>query len=488
LNKKQSQLDINLSRNLLPIKISEVLLNDVFTSAKSQNSPILSIVIGTKPDFYKQAPIVVEAMKNKVPVFVIDTGQHFDDVLGFGIKEFNLEDTVGCNLQIRGDLMEKASELILKFGSFGRYCVNQFGVDLQLLPVVHGDTLVAGIAPLAWVFGMGQKVGQNEAGLRSMSPEVMKHLKIHQDPTQSDVQQFIADQFEGDWFIAREEPFPEQIDTWICSAGTKYFFAPTQLNKDNLVREGYPEELIYVVGNSVVDAIDIKRKQKSHESIFDVYPKLEKGEWIRMDIHRRENLTRHRFNSIINGLINLVEKTEHKVVLVMLNATASALKAYNLQDKLDNLSKDFPDKFVITPLWREYGHVIEFLDSGHCWAEMTDSGSMQEELLYFPQVLSLTVRLNTDRPETIFDAKSNILIPPVNPAWITSIVREAFDKNVGLGLNLKNKKPIYGKPGNVSRNIVSIIKKEFENGNASFYPWLHQRINLWKEKNGLDYL
>ena len=488
MNKKQNQLDINLSRNLLPIKISKELLNDIFSSAKSQNSHILSIVIGTKPDFYKQAPIVVEAMKEKVPVFVIDTGQHFDEVLGFGIKEFNLEETVGRNLQIRGDLMEKASELILKFGSFGRYCVKQFGVDSQLLPVVHGDTLVAGIAPLAWVFGMGQKVGQNEAGLRSMSPEVMKHLKIYQDPTKSVVQQFIADQFEGEWFLAREEPFPEQIDTWICSAGTKYFFAPTQLNKDNLVREGYPEELIYVVGNSVVDAIDIKRKQKPAESIFDIYPKLENGKWIRMDIHRRENLTRHRFNSIINGLINLVERTEHRVVLVMLNATASALKAYNLEDKLNNLSIDFPDKFVITPLWREYGHVIEFLDSGHCWAEMTDSGSMQEELLYFPEVLSLTVRLNTDRPETIFEAKSNILIPPVNPAWITSIVREAFNKREGLGLNLKNKKPIYGKPGNVSRNIVSIIKKEFENGNASFYPWLHQRINLWKEKNGVDYL
>jgi UDP-N-acetylglucosamine 2-epimerase len=113
---------------------------------------------------------------------------------------------------------------------------------------------------------------------------------------------------------------------------------------------------------------------------------------------------------------------------------------------------------------------------------------MQEELLYFPDVLSLTVRLNTDRPETIFEAKSNILIPPVNPAWITSIVREAFDKSEDLGLNLKNKTPIYGKPGDVSRNIVSIIKKEFENGNANFYPWLHERINLWKEKNGLDYL
>jgi UDP-N-acetylglucosamine 2-epimerase (non-hydrolysing) len=62
------------------------MLDNIFSLAKSQNSPVLSIVIGTKPDFYKQAPIVVEAIKEKVPVFVIDTGQHFDELLGFGIK------------------------------------------------------------------------------------------------------------------------------------------------------------------------------------------------------------------------------------------------------------------------------------------------------------------------------------------------------------------------------------------------------------------
>ena len=155
-----------------------MLINKAFDMAKIQNSPILSIVIGTKPDFYKQAPLVFEAIKEKLPVFVIDTGQHFDELVGFGIKEFELQNFVACNLQIRGDLMEKASELIIKFGSFGRYCKKNFGINSQLLPIVHGDTLVAGIAPLAWVFGMGQKVGQNEAGLRSMSPEVMKHLKI----------------------------------------------------------------------------------------------------------------------------------------------------------------------------------------------------------------------------------------------------------------------------------------------------------------------
>jgi UDP-N-acetylglucosamine 2-epimerase len=486
LSKASDIKEIEVSRKLLPIKIAGN-LQSVFNKARKEKSPVLSIVTGTKPDFYKQAPLVLEAAKEGLPVFVINTGQHFDEILGFGIEEFNLQEFVGCNLQIRGDLMEKASELIIKFGSFGRHCRKQFGSE-SLLPIVHGDTLVAGIAPLAWVFGMGQKVGQNEAGLRSMSPDAIKRIKVDKEPTKSDIQKFISSQFDGKWFLAREEPFPEQIDTWICSAGTQFFFAPTQLNKDNLVREGCPENFVYVVGNSVVDAIAQKRKQKPRQSIFDLYPILEGGEWIRMDIHRRENLTHRRFSSIIGGLVELVKNTDKKVVLVMLNATASALKQYNLESKLQNLVEQYPDKFLITPLWKEYANVIEFLDSGQCWAEITDSGSMQEELLYFPKVVSLTVRLNTDRPETIFDAKSNVLVPPLSPCWISSMVNEAYDKGSGLGIRLKNKKQIYGRPGQVSKNIIRIIKKEFENGDANFYPWLHQRLGLWKEKQGLDYM
>jgi UDP-N-acetylglucosamine 2-epimerase len=481
-----STREIDVSRSLLPVKVSDN-LQSVFAKARKDSTPVLVIVTGTKPDFYKQAPLVIEAAKENLPVFVINTGQHFDQMLGFGIEEFNLEQFVGCNLQIRGDLMEKASELIIKFGSFGRYCRKNFGTE-SLLPIVHGDTLVAGIAPLAWVFGMGQKVGQNEAGLRSMSPEAIKKLKAGSEPAKTEVRKFISSQFDGKWFLAREEPFPEQIDTWICSAGTQFFFAPTKLNRDNLVREGYPENFVHVVGNSVVDAIHQKRKEKSHQSVFDLYPQLEKGEWIRMDIHRRENLTQRRFTSIVGGLVELIKNTDKKVVLVMLNATAAALKQYNLESKLQGLAEQHPDKFLITPLWKEYANVIEFLDSGRCWAEMTDSGSMQEELLYFPKVTSLTVRLNTDRPETIFDAKSNILVPPLSPGWIVSMVNEAYDREEGLGLKLWHKKQIYGRPGQVSQSIIRIIQKEFENGDANFYPWLHQRLGLWKEGQGLDYM
>ena len=479
--------EIPFDRKIKPIKLFPSILRRVFDYSSKNNCPILSIVIGTKPDFYKQAPLILEAYNSHLPIFVINTGQHFDNLLGFGLKEFEIENHIGCNLQIRGDLMEKASELIVKFGTFGRYCKEKYGNDVRILPVVHGDTIVAGIAPLAWVFGVGQKVAQNEAGLRSMSPVVMKEITKYKEPTKNIVEKFISLQLYGDWFIARDEPFPEQIDTWICSAGTQYFFAPTKLNKANLIREGYPAEYIHVVGNSVVDAINLKRQRKAARSIFDLYPLLESGEWMRVDIHRRENLTRRRFTSIIDAITHLVKHTDQQIILIMLNATEAAIKSFSLEQNLQKLTRDYPKKFIVCPLWKEYSHVIEFLDSGHCWAEMTDSGSMQEELLYFDNVMSLTVRLNTDRPETVFDARGNVLVPPVSKDLISAFVSHAYNLREGLGIQLKGKKRLYGEPGRVSQKIIGILKEEFKKGDLNFFPWLHQRIHLWKENEGLNY-
>jgi len=487
LRKASRDSEIRFNRKVMPVTLFPSVLEDVFNRSLNNNSPILSIVIGTKPDFYKQAPLILEASKSNMPIFVINTGQHFDKLLGFGINEFEIQKHIGCNLQIRGDLMEKASELIMKFGTFGRYCKKKYGNDMRVLPVVHGDTIVAGIAPLAWVFGVGQKVAQNEAGLRSMSPVVMKNITRYKDPTKGVIEKLVSSQLYGDWFIARDEPFPEQIDTWICSAGTQYFFAPTKLNKDNLIREGYPAEYVHTVGNSVVDAINMKRQQKTSRSIFDLYPILESDEWLRVDIHRRENLTKRRFTSILNSIGQLVRHSQQRIIFLMLNATEAAIKSFNLDGYLQKLANNYPNKFIISPLWKEYSHVIEFLDSGHCWAEMTDSGSMQEELLYFDKVMSLTVRLNTDRPETVFDARSNVLIPPVSDGLISAFVNQAYNQREGLGIKLRNKKHLYGEPGKVSQKIIRILKSEFRKGDLNFFPWLHQRIHLWKENSGINY-
>jgi UDP-N-acetylglucosamine 2-epimerase len=473
---------IDISNRTLPIEVNKKILTNAFENASAKRSRLIAIVIGTKPDFYKQAPLIREVIDNDIPAIVIDTGQHFDDLLGFGIKEFSINDHVACNLKIRGDLVEKASDLIIKFAKFGRICKMRFP-SVSVMPIVHGDTLVAGITPLAWAFGVGQKVAQNEAGLRSMAPDAIKDLRVNLEPSHQDIESFADCQFNGKWFLAREEPYPEQIDTWICSAGTQYFFAPTELNKQNLIREGYPEDSIHVVGNSIVDAINLKRREKPHQSIFDLYPQAEIGEWIRVDIHRRENLTKIRFSAIIDGITGLV-KLGYKVLFIKLNATRHALNAYGLDVKLDKLADSYPDNFIQTPLWKEYGHVVEFLDSGHCWAELTDSGSMQEELMYFPNVLSLTVRLNTDRPETICQGKGNVLVPPINHAWITEFVKAARSEK--LGALLKNKRPMYGQPGQVSKNITKIIKDHIIREEDN--PWFHHRLKLWKDSDNLEYL
>lgn len=473
---------IDVSNKTLPLELNKKILTEAFENARALRSRLIAIVIGTKPDFYKQAPLIREVIDNNIPAIVIDTGQHFDDLVGFGIKEFSISEHVACNLKIRGDLVEKASDLIIKFAKFGRICKTRFP-SVSVMPIVHGDTLVAGIAPLAWTYGLGQKVAQNEAGLRSMAPDAIMDLRVNSEPSREDIESFVDHQFNGKWFIAREEPYPEQIDTWICSAGTQYFFAPTELNKQNLIREGNPEDSVNVVGNSIVDAINLKRKEKPHQSIFDLYSRAEIGDWIRVDIHRRENLTMVRFSAIIEGIIDLV-KLGYKVLFIKMNATQYALNAYGLGTKLDKLADSYPDNFIQTPLWKEYGHVVEFLDSGHCWAELTDSGSMQEELMYFPNVLSLTARLNTDRPETICQAKGNILVPPINRAWITQFVKSANSER--LGELLKNKRPIYGQPGEVSKNIIKIIKDSIikdDNG-----PWFHHRLKLWKDHDNIEYL
>ncbi|MGI0045399.1 MAG: hypothetical protein ACRD47_16995, partial [Nitrososphaeraceae archaeon] len=69
--------------------------------------------------------------------------------------------------------------------------------------------------------------------------------------------------------------------------------------------------------------------------------------------------------------------------------------------------------------------------------------------------------------------------------WIEEIVRLVDQGKVPF---LRNKRRIYGSPGQVSATIIQVLKKSFEDDH-SFYPWLHQRLGLWKESDrDLNYL
>lgn len=460
--------------SMLPLNLNKPLVKSLMEKAQKEKKWVLAFVLGTKPCFYKFYGSIIAANKLDIPSFIINSNQHYDDVLTRGLTEFNLQDQVACNLAIRGDLAQKSAELMMKISWLAKYLKKRWP-GVIVVPVVLGDTIMTSIVPAAWMFSRVEKAIQVEAGLRSMAPEVMKKYK------KVDVNEFISQQFNGKWMLLRNEPFPEQWDTFTSAAGSEFLFAPVKLNKEHLLREGYPKNNIWVTGGVVVDALELKRKEKSEKSVFDVYPQLERDKWIRVDIHRRENLTPRRFKSIINAMEKLVS-LGFSVNFIEMSATRNALDYYKMRPTINKLEKH--KNFLHTNVWPEYAHVIEFFESKNCIAALTDSGGVQEELNLLEKAC-LTCRLSTDRPETVFDAKCNLLVPPVDSDFIVKMIKRVTSDEPLMKKMGKSKK-IYG--SNVGHKIILTILRLMQKGERPF-KWAHESLGLWKEESkGVEYL
>lgn len=464
----------SLLPDILPLSLNKPLIQSVMENAKKQNKWVLAFVIGTKPCFYKFYGSIAAAGRAGIPNFVINSNQHYDDVLTRGLAEFDLQSHVACNLSIRGGLAQKSAELMIKASWLARYLKKKWP-GVTVVPVVLGDTIMTAIVPAAWMFSRVEKAVQVEAGLRSMSPEVMKRFKS------VDIETFIDQQFYGKWLLLRNEPFPEQWDTYTSAAGSEFLFAPVELNKEHLIREGYPQSNIWTTGGVVTDALELKRNEKAEKSVFEVYPQLEKGRWIRVDIHRRENLTPTRFRAIVGAIEALVKK-KYNINFIEMSATRNALDFYKMRNVIARLKKY--KNFLHTDVWPEYAHVVEFFESKNCMAALTDSGGVQEELNLIGKSC-FTCRLSTDRPETVYDAKSNILVPPVSREHIVKMI-SYMSKKDDLIRKMETSKKLYG--NNAGHKIMSILSKLMDKGEKPF-KWAHEALGLWKEKSkGIEYL
>jgi len=463
-------------------------MSDAYTVHENRLDPRLAdaefaiaVVTATKPDFYKQAPVLTAADDLGVPAFVLHTGQHYDDLLGHGLAEYGVEDAVGVDLGVRGDLSRKTAEVTTRIDAFAEY-LDEHHPETTVVPLVHGDTHAAATVPQAWAFATGERVAHNEAGLRGMAPDYdavdREALAVGERDA---VDAFVDAQFEGDWHVDRSEPFPEQYDTFVGSAASLYHFAPVDLNREHLVREGYPEERVPVVGNSVVDAIEAKADEDLDASVFDEYPVLEeRDDWIRVDVHRRANLLPGRFRAIVEGVVELVEDG-FNVNFVELTATKNALEATGLRERLLELDAE-RENFLFTGLWKKHAHVYEFLESGQCLAEFTDSGSMQEELNHIEETVCLTARFNTDRPETVFDANTNLLVPPLSGEFVATALRRVHDDDA-LRERMRNGPALYGEA--VGERIVSFMDDHRDDP----VEWSHERAGFdLGDATGMDYL
>ncbi len=258
-----------------------------------------------------------------------------------------------------------------------------------------------------------------EAGLRTLTPK--RDILAQTLEEDFDVQKYFSELWQKEnWEKGSIEPYPEQYNTRTAEPATGVHLAGTELHREFMLSEGFRDERIFVVGNSVVDAMAQVREQAKSSQIFEKYSQLKKG-FIRFCIHRRENCTdEKRFVTIFEAMEKLVESGE-TVLLISLNATETALDNFNLQDRLEALKKF--ENFIYSPVWPYYQDVIAAMEK--CTVCATDSGSMQEEMNEM-RVPCVTLRYGTDRPESVF-AGGNVIAPPISSDSILKIILAAKD-------------------------------------------------------------
>jgi UDP-N-acetylglucosamine 2-epimerase (non-hydrolysing) len=456
----------------LPISIRRDVVAAAMDTAAARSSWVLAFVIGTKPCFNKVYGALQACHRRGLPLFVIDSNQHYDATLVHGLQEFDFERHVGVNLQLRGGLVQKAGELFYKTGRVASW-LRENWPGVTVVPVVNGDTILCPMVPAAWMFARGEKSIQNEAGLRSMSPDILQDMLA--DIPLDDLMQ---GQWGGPWRLMRTEPFPEQWDTYVSAAACEYHMAPVELNRQHLLREGYPEEHIYVTGGVVVDALQMKRAEKPPTSIFEQYPELGRGSWIRLDIHRKENLGERRFCAIFEALETLVHQG-HSITFVLMNATRHAITRWGLHDRLEALKRH--PCFLATDVWPSYGHVVEFYASPHCLAAWTDSGGVQEDMNLLGKPC-LTSRFNTDRPETVMGNHGNLLVPPISSAFISRVVGGIVEDPTRLG-RLAGAAPLYGE--RVGEHFADAVAPHATAG-ASTHRWSQEILGYGRDPSTWD--
>lgn len=319
-------------------------------------------VFGTRPEAIKMAPVVMELKKqqmtsNKMESFVCVTAQHrqmLDQVLNL----FEIVPDFDLNVMTSNQTLFELTSRILNG-------VGQVLEDLKPdLVLVHGDTTTTFIASLA-AYYLQIDVGHVEAGLRT-------HDKYR--------------------------PFPEEINRKLTGNIADIHFAPTDVARNNLIKENIPKERIFVTGNTVIDALlhtvdHIKNnpvKYSSYGKDYEILDELsEKEKIILITGHRRENFG-HGFENICAALFELAEKWPevHFVYPVHLNP--------NVREPVYRIIGSKQNIHLLPPL--DYEPFVALMNQSYI--VLTDSGGIQEEAPSLGKPV-IVMREVTERPEAV---------------------------------------------------------------------------------------
>lgn len=427
------------------------------------------IMIATKPDIVKQAPLYLELKNRWELVLLVHTWQHYDYNLStWVLKEFWME--VDVNLNISWTIHDKYSQIVKRFWDFILELNSRF--NIIPVPYVHWDTLTATTADKASFLNKFSVV-HIEAWIRTFTPKkefyeelfqnyevwIFNWYEYYQKLQNRDIYEL--------WSL---EPFPEQFDTRWVEASAWIYALPHEIYKKTLKNEWFLEEKMYVVWNTVVDAVNISKQKINESKAFEYYPNMKWKDFIFVTIHRRENCeNKNRFKSLFYAIKDLVSSWVY-VCFLELNASKQAIINFWLEEELNNLIKKYPENFAYWPALAHHHEVIDMISKA--WAVVTDSWSMQEEanIVWTPCV---TLRFWSDRTETILKW-ANIIAPPINSKLISEIIKWSIN-------NPEMKKDnIYWEE--VSKKIVDIVLNNLEK-NKSLFILDDKRLELEKYYN-----
>lgn len=322
------------------------------------------MVFGTRPEAIKMIPLYLELQKinTNIETKICVTAQHrnmLDQVLDF----FQITPHYDLNLmRPNQNLYQLTSDIILKM----KDVLEEYRPDLVL---VHGDTTTSMAVSIA-AFYAGSKIGHVEAGLRTFN---------------------------------RYAPFPEEMNRNLTSKLSNFHFAPTDISKTNLLKEGIDPNQIIVTGNTVIDALLICREKIDRdENTYSSIKQLEEVVDLSKDIilvtgHRRENFG-DGFISICNALKEIAQKNVNVQIVYPVHLNP------NVKEPVHKILSNIHNIILIEP--QPYEAFVWLMNKSKII--ITDSGGVQEEAPSLGKPV-LVMRETTERPEAI-EAGTVILV------------------------------------------------------------------------------
>lgn len=366
-------------------------------------------VFGTRPEAIKMCPLVKEIQSDpRVESIVCVTAQH-REMLDQVLKVFDVKPDFDLDIM---KPKQTLSQITTRIINAIEPVLKEVNPDIVL---VHGDTTTSYAVALA-AFYQQIPVGHVEAGLRTYN---------------------------------MYSPFPEEMNRVMTSRLATLHFAPTPLNRANLIRENVLDN-IFVTGNTVLDAF----KTTVHEGYSFKNKTLQKldfsrGRYILLTAHRRENIGEP-LAAICNAVKRIVEEfSDVKVIYPVHMNPAISDPVHAALGKLPRIS-------LLEPLDVTDLHNL----MAKSFLVLTDSGGLQEEGPSFKKPV-LVLRTETERPEAV--EAGCVRVIGVDEEDIVEQVRTVLTSDEEYQAFLKNGNP-YG-DGNASKQIVDAIvhwKNPFE--------------------------